>query len=136
MPNIKLINIRFNLDLDDRDIRIYEALFQHPDGARNKIIKDALYHYLLEDKSADRAARSAELYLKKTTDKKTTSTCEPQPGDWLESTSSHCIPAQQDEMRGKSEKVMITESAIKAESETSQPKEDQNLIAGLRSLIL
>lgn len=53
MPNIKIVNIRFNLDNDERDRKILDALFQYPDGGRNQVVKEALYLHLIGDDAVD-----------------------------------------------------------------------------------
>jgi hypothetical protein len=54
MPRIEVMNIKFNLDSNDRDAEVYAALCDIPRGKRSSVVKELLHAALCQDEAASR----------------------------------------------------------------------------------
>ncbi len=126
MPNIKIVNIRFNLDNDERDRQIHDALFQYPAGGRNQVVKEALYLYLIGD-DTEKPQRAAEVQTGPVrTPARTPKTPVPKHGSVYQQSS------------GQAEQPLATTGAEADDLPLAQEPDndrDKQVMAGLRSMI-
>jgi len=138
MPNIKLVNIRFRLDGDERDREIHDALFQYPDGSRNQVMKDALYAHLIGEGAGSRnqVGQALGSQANKLT-RRAPVAGKVRPARQEQDTSNQCHPIQLKEPAATAEQPSEAGTKIPAaEKQSSGSGEDQQVIAGLRSMIL
>ncbi len=63
MPDLRFLNVRFNLDAPD-ERKIYEALFDYPAGARSQVVREALAGHLGIDNAGGKRRESHGSVLK------------------------------------------------------------------------
>jgi hypothetical protein len=131
MPNIKIVNIRFNLDNDERDREIHDALFQYPDGGRNQVIKEALYLYLMGGDAVDRKlASSARKPIRRVL-----VTRKAQPSKQNSESGNQSPPVQAETPAATAGQYAEAAANIPSSSSNQKSDGEEQVIAGLRSMI-
>lgn len=135
--HIKLVNIRFRLDGDPRDKEIHDALFQYPDGARNQLMKDALFAHLLGE-GTERHDQQAPVpgSVKRKPPVRPSHSGKVKP-EKVENADFQRSPSQVQEQPAPAGKPAEADSGIPAaDKPTVGSGEDEHVLTGLRSMIL
>ena len=128
MPDLRFLNVRFNLD-SPMDQAVYEGLTQYPSGERSHIVREALAAYLEVDRSEarrkQRTAKRMDSYRKR--------------NDRIDEAPKNTA------LMGRKEKEIITatpdnakiehRSSLLTNSRSGEQKDEDDMMAGLLSMI-